>query len=412
MKKISRLVVIVLVIALLQGCGTDSYEIGVDQRDTNPLKSSIINLCVTPVSADNMYQSTIVDVMTETVEYEEIDYLECAEEYISSCDDMESFSVNYHNCDYVEAYPLLGTYLENTGMVAYLFYKDEEPVGIATLTIDPAGNVISASDYKDMTKTPEYVVALSIEECYMVIVDCLVQYPTFEIVGIVLDTEGYPAVYPIGKFEGDSTLKYVHGDPREFSLVEPFTSVEEGRAAFALYMREKEKILSEITLYPWVSTEFYELGYLREFMNTEKYFMEKENGNFSYLDEYDSVIAVPLLSEELQENIYILHMLYYHNQLIAELIIQRKPDGSSITYLPVWENVAEKNEEGSYISINKSMYTSALGSVMSFDSSWENQGVVFQGGQLCPVGLSNGALMTYREDMQIASIIGSQEVEG
>ena len=200
-------------------------------------------------------------------------------------------------------------------------------------------------------------------------------------------------MYPVGKQSGKETIQFMYGELMDFKLVEPFKTLEEGRAAFSAYHAEKQKILSELTLYPWVDAACYYGGYLGEFKNSAEYITAQKTGTFTYLEEYDSVIAVPLLSEDLQENEYILHLLYYHNQLIAELVLQRTSDGKTVA--PVWENVADKTPDGKYIPINTSTYVRVLEQVATKNISWENQGVVFSNGQFCPIGLSDGSLMIY-----------------
>lgn len=391
MQMTSKIIVILLVISLLTG-GSANLTIESQHQQVSNKNDVEIALCATPLSADAVYQLTNTNVQIKATHFS-LNYNSLAQAYVDNVDENNDFATYYRRSDCIEAYPILGTYLDPTGDIAYLFYQDECPFGIAILSLDSVGNVIGTPICRDMTSPPAYVEALSIEDCYMALTCCIKENHDFEIMGIILDSQGYPAVYPVGRQKGDSTIKYMAGHACAFSLVDPFETIEEGYSAFREYQLERKAILSEITIYPWNDIPFYESGYIREFK--ESIVTKQQCGDYAYIENYDSMIAIPLLSSDLNENIYILHLLYYHNQLIAEVVIERKYDGIDYTYSSVWENVAKKNADGQYIPLESSQYVRVLNKVSSLKSPMDCQGVVYDNGQLFPVGMQEGKLMVF-----------------
>lgn len=266
--------------------------------------------------------------------------------YAAEQSDLSGLVRAYREAEYCESYPVYGTYLEPTDMAIYVFYTRGEPTGIGSITVDSSGNAKKA-EYKAMSEPAWMVNPLSLEQCYGAICGVRENYPDFEICGLVYSSSGYPLIYPIGSYSGSGTIAYVYGEPTEFRLVEPFSSVEEGRALFREYQETKSGILERLYLSPWKQEPFYETGYLSMFAS--------ENAGkpeYAYLSEYDSQIAIPILSASRKENVYILHLLYCRNQLIAEIILQNTGDNIAL----VFENAAQKDTEGNYIPIRQSEY--------------------------------------------------------
>ena len=116
--------------------------------------------------------------------------------------------------------------------------------------------------------------------------------------------------------------------------------------------------------------------------------------DFSYLDTYDTVAAIPLLDNNLQENVYVLHLLYYRNNLIGELVIKREKTADGFIYTPVWENAAKKDANGEYIGIAQSQYEKLVSKAQASKTTWDDVGVVFNG-QFVPVGYEQNKLTFY-----------------
>lgn len=82
--------------------------------------------------------------------------------------------------------------------------------------------------------------------------------------------------------------------------------------------------------------------------------MSRPPEDFAYLEAYDNLILVPLLDADGAENVFQLLLLYRHNILIAELVLERLPTDGSIRL--VRETVSPRNEQGAYIGLAECAY--------------------------------------------------------
>ena len=387
-KRFYLLFLFIISVSILAACNSE-------QNAASTLPSSSVPALQTEEAPSETEETpNTTDVTEEIIDDISLNYIMLAQAYVDNAEENDDFATYYQASDRVEAYPILGTYLEPTKRAAYLFYQNEYAFAIAFLSFDSAGNVDGTPTCKEMTSLPLSVVeAQSIEDCYMELTDCISEHPDFDILGLVLASQGYPAVYPVGRQQGEATIKYMANQACNFSLVDPFTTIEDGYQAFQDYLSKRHAILSEITIYPWNDMPFYESDYLSIFKSTS--WSERENGDYSYLDAYDSWVAVPLLSSDLAEDVYVLYLLYYHNQLIAEIVIENKYDGTEYTCSSVWENVAAKSADGQYIPLETSQYVSTLNHASAHKSSLVCQGVVYDNGKLIPVGMQEGKLMAF-----------------
>lgn len=389
MKRITIVTILAMVVLFLVGCGSN---LPAETQQQNATENNLsIELCSTPLTADVVYRlsDTIEQIETASSQWQTLDYASLAEAYVNNAEANEEFATYYRNSDRVDAYPILGTYLEPTGSAVYLLYQKEEPYAVAELSFDSAGNVTGTPVCKDMTNPSKTVDAQSIEACYLSIVQCFSETPDFDVMGIALPSKGYPATYAVGKQKGEAVIKYMAGQAESFNLVEPFETLKDGCDAYKKYFTERKQKLSEIMTFLWAEYSFDEAGYMQHMNATYS------SGNMpSYMEKYDSQVAVPLLSPDLKENVYILHLLYYRNQLIAEVVIERKKE-IGITYSVVWENVGAKDQDGEYIPLESSQYVKVLNSAAAHRAAWESQGVVYDNGKLIPVGIYNGKLMAF-----------------
>lgn len=382
MKIMMKTAVILLVALCLAGCKPDTNE----QNPQLPTGATVDTIPTTAPTDPPVKKKE----MTADQEY----YNALGKTYMNTAKKSSEFYIYYQASDYVEAYPAYSKYLEPTGTVVYIFYRDGSPFRVAMVSFDSNGNVQEDPICRDMTKAPVVVDAGSAQDCYLMITECMTRYPDFAIFGITLDPGGFPVVTVVGKQAGDTAIKYVFTEPKAFRLVDPFETLEEGREAFKNYLVEREKIRAEVTIYPWVDTTLYWDGYIRMFEHSGLADTQ-EDGRHWYIGKYDSMTAVPLLSSKLEEDVYVLHLLYYHNQLIAEVVLECKYDGKDYTYSAVWENVAEKTADGKFIPLENSQYVSILKSAAAYNSDLSIQCVVYDDGKLIPVGMCEGKRMAF-----------------
>lgn len=313
-----------------------------------------------------------------------LDFIDCVETYVESGKASAELVQNYQLSDRIEVIPVLGQYLESTRLAVYLFYRDGSLSGCTTLAMNTTFNEQQIEEFSRMNEQDNwYVEALSDEDCFLTISECQKNYPDFHIQGIVFQTEGYPCMIPVGRIEGEIFVKMFFGSVREFRLVAPFQTIEQGRQAFEEYFDQKAEMLSDVIIYPWLKNPQNDGYYLRRYEN-QGYEMPE------YFREYDNWVDIPLLDAQLEENHYSLYLLFQRNTLIAEVVIAREGDRFEIA----WENVATKNENGSYQMIEKSKYEQIYSSATGITSQSNICGVIFKDNDFHPY-MKQGTQLQY-----------------
>ncbi len=320
----------------------------------------------------------------------QLQFLSALETYVESDKVSDTLLKAYKEADTVKSVPVLGTYLETTDVVAYMFFKDNSICSTALLSFDIKGEPVSIELAEfaetDISKYP-FIDTHSNEACYIAIKECLSTDPDFEILGVVHSNSGYQTTLPIGRSKGETVIKYFFNQPMSFNLVEPFESIEEGRIAFAKYLVEQDAIKSEIPIFSWKTEKFYENGFWRKYSLDYIYDDTAENKDkilpFVEAEIVVSWISIPLLDEELNEGVLISHLLYYRNQLIGEVVIKENQDYSVSA---IYARIAHKDADGAYVPIEKSEYQKAIESAASDYSHIEIEGVIFDEGRYIPFG--------------------------
>ena len=396
MNKVRTIIILLIMAALLTGCrpshGLSSTPNTADITETRKLTASLMSLAeFNPDETTAFQKEHYIDVPLAD---DPMQYLQRYIDEFAVTSVSDIIDVSFRTATKVVPYPILGTNLEATDLIAYLFYIDEQPTGLGMLRVNQAESTVEYYDYTDGKGFPLVLEPHSIEACYSDLVDTLGRYPDFDIKALVYATHGYSTIYPIGHNKGESTVQFIYGGPKNFLCVEPFATIEEGREALHQYLEKRAQMWSAITVYPWTEDAFYSPGYLNVFQNTVNYKTLYPSMDFSYLDTYDTVAAIPLLDNNLQENVYVLHLLYYRNNLIGELVIKREKTADGFIYTPVWENVAKKDTSGEYIGIAQSQYEMLVSKAQASKTTWDDVGVVFNG-QFVPVGYEQNKLTFY-----------------
>lgn len=330
----------------------------------------------------------------------DIEFLSALEKYASTDAISETLLRTYKEADAVRPIPILGTYLEETNLVLYMFYKDASFCSTATLEFDVKGDPIDIELVEFASNDPDdyyYVDAISNESSCLAIMSCIEALPDFEILGIVYDNIGYPMTIPIGRAKGDETIKYfMNQEPNAFNLVEPFESIEEGRIAFAKYLAEMEEIKAQLPKFLWETERFFEDGFWSPYSLEYVFDDKEENINKIHLIKYDvdSWISLPLLDEELNEGVLISHLLYYRNKLIGEAVISRDPQNNLVA---VYIEVAQKTDDGAYIAMEKSEYQKTIEKARELYPTIEMEGVMFKDGTYIPFGYQDGEMILMTE---------------
>ena len=393
MNKARKIIMFIIVAAILTGCrpnqGISSTPAIIETRKLTASPMSLAEFNPDEITTFQKEHYIDVPLADDPLQY----LLRYIDEFaVTSAPDI--IDVSFRAATKVVPYPILGTNLEATDLIAYLFYIDEQPSGLGMLRVNQAESTVEYYDYTDGKGFPLVLEPHSIEACYSKLMDTLERYPDFDIKALVYATHGYSKIYPVGHNKGESTVQFIYGGPKNFLWVEPFATIEEGRAALHQYLEKRTQMWSAITVYPWTEEACYSTGYLNVFQNTVNYKTLYPSMDFSYLDTYDTVASIPLLDNNLQENVYVLHLLYYRNNLIGELVIKREKTVDGFIYTPVWENAAKKDANGEYIGIAQSQYEKLVSKAQASRMTWDDVGVVFDD-QFIPVGYEENILMFY-----------------
>ena len=318
----------------------------------------------------------------------------CADVHYNSGLASKRYCDLYEFSDDISILPVYGTYLESMDMVVILFYKDGFFVGTSTLEFNFAEEQATTEEFDtfNYTTVPD---ALSDLVCYYATLSCINRNPKFEIMGVVYNFKGDSLII-IGKNEDERHIKYIAGEPQFFGLVEPFETIEQGRQAFEEYFTIREEIVSSLQVFPWKTSELSERGYMNKYEVIDVFVSKDCEIELGVLSEYESLSVIPLLDLNCQENVYVLHLLYYHNRLIGEFVLENTTDvyGNPL-YQCVWKNIADKNEDGTYKDLGESRYQKTIDLAKSFIYLSDNQnneeiiGVTFYSGDFYPIIKNN-----------------------
>lgn len=378
MKKIFLLTFVLLLSITMTSCSIYNKPID-DQRENNET--------ITNIESDAPNNNEIENGVTGVTQ---LQFVSALETYVESGTVSDVLLKAYKEADTIKAVPILGTYLEETDVITYMFFKDGSICSTALLSFDIKGETIDIELVEfaenDVSKYP-FIETHSNEACYVAIKECLSADPDFEILGIVHNASGYQTTLPIGRCKGETVIKYFSNQPMNFNLVEPFESIEEGRTAFAKYLVQQDTIRSEIPIFSWETEQFYENGFWRMYSLGYIYndTVENQEKIFPLVEAeiVDSWISIPLWDEGLNEGVLISHLLYYRNQLIGEIVIKEDPDCSVSALYAI---IAQKDENGSYISMEKSEYQKAIESASTKHPNVEVKGVIFKENEYIPFG--------------------------
>ncbi len=315
-----------------------------------------------------------------------IDLLSTMETYVLSDAATDGLQEIYASATQIETLPVFGPYLEETNLVVYLFIENDQLKGTTTLHINETLPEASVQELSQMTDAlGEYVEVLSDKHCYSALQGCMENHPDFDILGVVYNTIGYNDIYPIGITEGKSTIQYMAGSPTDFSLVDPFTTIAEGRVAFQTFLTNRAKLRTKLSIFQWEGKTYENtVGYINLYSYSGADGQDKED--IAYLYEYDNKIVVPLLNEKQEEDEYILHLLFYHDILLAEIVIQKSGEGAATAYQAVWQRISEKNVEGKYTGLVYSEYETMIQTMEKTNDDFVIEGVMFTDRSFRPFG--------------------------
>lgn len=289
-------------------------------------------------------------------------------------------------------YPVYGTFLEFTRLFVISFYNDDAVANSFTLVVETDEEEYSVTEFTHESYTRESYSNGELTATGPFHRNCItsdLQQATeyggnAAVQGFVFDTQSYAMPYMIATELNQTHLKYWDNENLEwtdFRLVDEFETIEDGQQAFENYFEKKAELYNSIPIYEWTES-VEDTVYFNRFVNSHR---------DGVLGEYETYVTIPLLDEELEENGCVLFLLYYHNDLIGEIVIR----GNDAEGEEVWRREASKDpESGQYIPLGSS-YLSAIEKATA-NGKLDVRGVSFKDGQLSPVGFNTeGSVMIY-----------------
>lgn len=386
MKKTLYLIMLaVLTMSVFIGCAEKSEM----SRTEDSLAAQLRSVSISTANTDIITESDF------TQEYYlefslALDYSAYAANYAESTAASPEFTELWRQSNDTRYYPVLGTHLQSTCLFVVVFYENDTVVKSFTLEVRDSENGYTVTEFQHSYYTFEDVTEGGTPMCGAfhsdIITDSFKDIAendnTATLYGVVFHSTGLSATYVVGKTPDEAALKYWKNQAwNKFGFIDGFATIEEGRQAYQQYFDERAQMFSAIPVYEWTES-VEDTVYFNRFANSHR---------DGVLGEYETYVAIPLLDEELEENGCVLFLLYYHNDLIGEIVIR----GNDAEGEEVWRREASKDlENGQYIPLESS-YLSAIEQATA-SGKMDVKGVSFKDGKLSPVGFNaEGSVMIY-----------------
>jgi hypothetical protein len=308
----------------------------------------------------------------DAIDLDIVDHLSLyAESEIAS----DAFKELYNNADDISVIPVYGTYLESTSLVVCLFSADDVLLGTKTIHVFEEEGEVQIAEFQMIIDDTIYYSTLSDDHCFWMISSSQADYPTFQLLGVAYKATGYQTIYPIGILDGENDIKFYYYGLFSFGWVNPFSTVEEGKDKFDIYWGIRTAIIKSIPTFPWKTKVLYTEGYMNKYKHQDIFTMGETRVDNLY--DFETVIAIPLLDENGQENIYVLHLLYIQNYLIGEVIL-KKQDGVNTSVSAIY---AKKTTTGGYIPLEEINYVTVVEELLVGVDESQVAGIGFDGNE-------------------------------
>ena len=303
----------------------------------------------------------------------------------------EIFLNLYNDSDEIQFLPVYGKYLENTALYICVFYKNGTAIGAKCIYCEAQSKIVELSVLRgNIDGHNQYDDSYSDERCFTAILPYLAYNQFYELQGVIYGEVIGANIYPVGKRLSDGVIMlYGAEEWRYFRNIKPFYSIESGRLLFEDYFDKRKEVSSDIPIYKWETKSIGLYGTVSVFKSRDIEFMEKNLGrtkeSFSYLNDYDYIVSVPLLDKNGNEGMYYLHLMYkiqgHYNEhcLIGELILCEKNVDQNKVLFPVKELIAYKDPQtDAYIPFIKPEYVYTVESLISAPT-WTSENKIVKG---------------------------------
>lgn len=380
MKKILYVFLIICTLFFCISCNLQpapsEEESCVESNSENEVPSSVEQKLSEYIISDGRPSNGIIEdyYIQEPVE---LNLQEEISSYASTSTASAMFSALYKQSNNISTIPILGTYLEYTALQVCLFYSNDTLIGTRAIVLSENDEGIFVKDELETILGSSYIeTPFSDKHCFAVLSACMQNYPDFNIQGAVYNQNGYMEVYPIGLQSDDPHVKYYDYNLCNFLMVEPFSTISEGQNRYSEHWNRRDELISMLPVYEWKDSAWWNNGYISKYKYQDVYRLHKESES-QYLFDFDWLIAIPLLDADGNEGIYVLHLLYYRDVLIAELLLEN----TSEMLIPKKEIISEKGTAAQeYIGLSQIDYLNCVTKLLeTLDNNSVVKGIGFDG---------------------------------
>ena len=245
--------------------------------------------------------------------------------YASTSNVSDKFSKYYTQSTNIRTIPVLGPYLEYTSLQVCMFYTNDTMIGTVAVVLALNDKGIFIKEELEISLgSPYHESPLADQNC----------------------------------------------------LIEPFLTIAEGQNNFTKHWEKRDELISNLPTCKWENTTWRTEGWINKYKYQDVYLLHKELES-QYLFDFDWLIAIPLLDADGNEGVYALHLLYHHDTLIAELLLN---DAGELL-IPKKEIVSEKDSTTQeYIGLSKIDYLDEVTRLLkNLDNNAIVKGIGFDG---------------------------------
>lgn len=384
-----RLFVFVFTVALFVAFGSCREEsTGTDTITTTTITTEDTSTFITifpQIEDDARPANGIVEdyYVDDAINLDIVDHLSL---YADSNIASDAFKELYNNADNVTIIPVYGIYLEYTSLAVCLFSNDDVLLGTKTIHVFEEEGEVQITEFTIIIGDTSNHNPLSDRQCFLKISSSQTDYPTYQLLGVVYYAIEFQTIYPIGILDGENDIKYYYYGLSNFRLVEPFSTVEEGRDKFNIYWIIRTAIIKSIPVFPWKTKVLHSQGWINKYKHQDIFTMGETRVDNLY--DFETVIAIPLLDENGQEYCYVLHLLYIQNYLIGEVILKKQEDGVNTSVSAIY---AEKTTTGGYIPLEGINYVAAVEKLLVGVDETQVVGIGFDGSEYSLIFVDTGS---------------------
>ncbi|MBE5964813.1 MAG: hypothetical protein E7252_07735 [Lachnospira sp.] len=306
------------------------------------------------------------------------DYKILINEYVKLEEANTDIVSTYNASSSIKTVPVVGNMYEYTSLMMVIFYDGDNMLDAKVMQIVEENNtkklvkwdynIEGENDSKAMTGEENLFVLL---KGYSSVFD-----GNFEVMGIKVDTTVF------GKKKVEDTIIESNWSGVSNRYVGPCSTIEEMQEGYKAYKTYRNDFYSKLPIY---STE-------KLLFNIYPY------GYTTLSDVFDVKINIPLLTKELEENVYQGFVFLNKSNIVSEIVVSNKDlenDAYDGYYEGTLEDLPTCYRNNDIQSIDELLYSKVVLASWTSNPGFLVKGVIFHDKQYFPYGEYNGEMLVY-----------------